>query len=280
MHRYYDPARGRFTSPDPAGADAANLANLGTWNQYAYVNGDPVNYNDPSGLSSVELPPVGPGYNCPTVTINYAAQFGQTIQQMLDSDARRLGLMSFFGQQGSGSSADTKLWAALDWTFLNRWDLSAKDKAWFYGPNQMPTTFAATATTGHSRSQVFTSQGNLQAGFATDLLDILTGPPDSSQCAGLAIAIDTAMGAILAHNRNPIPGLAYIPNPVPGSLAFGSSGAEPSHGGYVTQTPLTRILDRGNVWTFFTDTYTPPPPRIRRSPSPPHPGSGGRRRVP
>ncbi len=50
MHRYYDPARGRFTTPDPSGADAANLADPGTWNMYAYVNGDPINSNDPDGL--------------------------------------------------------------------------------------------------------------------------------------------------------------------------------------------------------------------------------------
>ena len=42
--------------------------------------------------------------------------------------------MSYFEEQGSGSAADEKVWAALDWTFLNRWDLSENDKKWFYGP--------------------------------------------------------------------------------------------------------------------------------------------------
>ncbi|WP_052457225.1 RHS repeat-associated core domain-containing protein [Streptomyces sp. AcH 505] len=41
--RYYDPALGRFTQPDPSGKEA---------NLYAYANGDPVNRADPSGLFS------------------------------------------------------------------------------------------------------------------------------------------------------------------------------------------------------------------------------------
>ena len=46
--RYYNNNFGRFWSPDPA---ASNLDqnNPQTWNMYAYVNGDPVNFNDASG---------------------------------------------------------------------------------------------------------------------------------------------------------------------------------------------------------------------------------------
>ena len=38
--RYYDPAVGRWTQPDP----------LGAGNRYAYISGNPVNAIDPSGL--------------------------------------------------------------------------------------------------------------------------------------------------------------------------------------------------------------------------------------
>ena len=46
--RYYSPAQGRFTSPDPGNA-GANPADPQTWNMYAYVNNNPVNLTDPTG---------------------------------------------------------------------------------------------------------------------------------------------------------------------------------------------------------------------------------------
>jgi RHS repeat-associated protein len=42
-HRYYDPAQGRYLTPDPLGLRAGI-------NSYGYVNGNPLKYIDPSGL--------------------------------------------------------------------------------------------------------------------------------------------------------------------------------------------------------------------------------------
>jgi len=47
--RYYMPRSGRFLTPDPYRASVA-LTNPQTWNRYAYVAGDPVNFVDPWGL--------------------------------------------------------------------------------------------------------------------------------------------------------------------------------------------------------------------------------------
>ncbi|WP_305000340.1 RHS repeat-associated core domain-containing protein [Kitasatospora sp. SolWspMP-SS2h] len=44
--RYYDPALGRFTQPDPSGRET---------NAYAYTAGDPVNHTDPNGLENSPL---------------------------------------------------------------------------------------------------------------------------------------------------------------------------------------------------------------------------------
>ena len=53
-NRYYSPILGRFLTADPL--SSADPGDPGSWNQYTYVNGDPVNFNDPTGLQS-EGPP-------------------------------------------------------------------------------------------------------------------------------------------------------------------------------------------------------------------------------
>ena len=42
--------QGRWTSPDPAGLAAVDPSNPQSWNRYAYVFNDPMNYVDPLGL--------------------------------------------------------------------------------------------------------------------------------------------------------------------------------------------------------------------------------------
>lgn len=46
QQRYYDPAIGRFISPDPVGFVAGNVFNF---NRYAYANDNPVRFIDPTG---------------------------------------------------------------------------------------------------------------------------------------------------------------------------------------------------------------------------------------
>src|SRR5581483_8882092 len=48
--RYYASTSGRFLTPDPYRASAAP-ENPQSWNRYAYVGNDPVNFNDPTGLA-------------------------------------------------------------------------------------------------------------------------------------------------------------------------------------------------------------------------------------
>lgn len=52
-NRYHQPGMGRFLTPDPYMAKAGGAqdpANPGSWNQYAYVQGDPINGTDRPGL--------------------------------------------------------------------------------------------------------------------------------------------------------------------------------------------------------------------------------------
>jgi RHS repeat-associated protein len=262
--RYYGSGTGSFFTADPS-TDNVDYLNPTTWNAYLYENGDPVNSNDPSGLGPVTLPPVVPGTNCSTAFINYAAYLGETVQQFFDSDIGILGMMSYFEQEGSGTSSDQLLWAALDWTFVNQWNMSPADKALFYGPSHIPSSFAATVTTGAARSQVFTYTGQLTPGFTAQLLSILTGSPNSSQCEGLVDAFMVAQGVLNAANGTVYLGEYYIPDVIGTAVVFGSNGHLPQHAPYVTQTPVGTIQDSGNVWIFYGDIYAPPPP-VRKPP--------------
>jgi RHS repeat-associated protein len=53
-NRYHNPGTGRFMTPDPY-AGSVSLRDPGSWNRYAYVYGDPINYLDPSGLCTAML---------------------------------------------------------------------------------------------------------------------------------------------------------------------------------------------------------------------------------
>jgi RHS repeat-associated protein len=53
-NRYYQSGMGRFLTPDPY-ADNWDPANPSSWNMYSYVNGDPINENDPDGLKCSDV---------------------------------------------------------------------------------------------------------------------------------------------------------------------------------------------------------------------------------
>ena len=50
VNRSYSPAQSRFTSVDPIGMSATSIGNPQSMNLYAYVQNNPIDYTDPSGL--------------------------------------------------------------------------------------------------------------------------------------------------------------------------------------------------------------------------------------
>jgi RHS repeat-associated protein len=54
--RFYASTYGRFNTPDPYKA-SGSTRDPGSWNRYAYVGGDPVNFGDPSGLERAQALP-------------------------------------------------------------------------------------------------------------------------------------------------------------------------------------------------------------------------------
>jgi RHS repeat-associated protein len=57
--RYYGSSMGRFLSPDPVGDWAASPDDPQSWNQYAYVEGNPLKMVDPDGTCPVIIAGIG-----------------------------------------------------------------------------------------------------------------------------------------------------------------------------------------------------------------------------
>jgi RHS repeat-associated protein len=55
VNRFYAAGLGRFTQVDPIEMSAANLVNPQSLNLYAYVQNDPVNFTDPTGLNPQQV---------------------------------------------------------------------------------------------------------------------------------------------------------------------------------------------------------------------------------
>jgi RHS repeat-associated protein len=88
VNRYHSSGEGRFLSPDPY-INSAGLGSPGSWNRYAYVEGDPINGYDPQGLETITVPgssitvTAEPGLT-PTVTFPLFGAGAATITQRTD----------------------------------------------------------------------------------------------------------------------------------------------------------------------------------------------------
>jgi hypothetical protein len=267
-HRYYSSSLGRFLTADPT-QDSVDLTNPQSLNAFAYVLGDPVNVNDPSGLDPVNLPPLRSVNQpqCVTALNSWTENnFGESYNSYLNSAVGILGITSFFEDEGSfapnSSAEQTKqlVWTAIDWTFLDRYNLTDDQKMAFYGRNNVPADFIQTIT-GSTGSQDW-SNGQLKDGFLKQLTNILAASPTSNDCYAFAISLDTAVGVVGADIGKPlIPGTSTYSNPFPGALQFASGGVVPGHSRLITEHAL------GTVDGFVF--YVPVPTAAVRRP-PPH----------
>jgi hypothetical protein len=173
---------------------------------------------------------------------------GQSIdwQSYEGTDVAVMAITSFFEYQSTGTKTALSVWAAIDWTFENLYNLSPKAAAMFYGSaNKVPSTLQGVIETA---SQVWAG-GQLK--YAANLSAILNGPEGSGLCDGLLEALETATDVIGGATANP----------VPGALEFASGGAKPRNARGVTLTTVGTY----ESFTFYQPVYlAPPKPKRKR----------------
>jgi RHS repeat-associated protein len=91
VNRHYDPRQGRFNQVDPLGMGASSLADPQGLNLYSYVQNDPVNFVDPSGLQMAAVKQKGGGGGAPTCLIDGAQANCSTASNLVKSGAGVVG---------------------------------------------------------------------------------------------------------------------------------------------------------------------------------------------
>jgi hypothetical protein len=92
MHRRYTSGRGRFDQPDPWDG-SYELSDPQSMNRYSYVQNDPVNFVDPTGLSENLVPDCSSGTKCEVgiVTININEPMHNASLEQFFEDAQNFG---------------------------------------------------------------------------------------------------------------------------------------------------------------------------------------------
>jgi RHS repeat-associated protein len=222
MARYYGSGTGRFWSPDPT-MDSVDYSSPQSWNAYAYVNGDPINFNDPDGLDAE---------TCGGLPIGGTGPFaGQTVAQVMQGTTGNDLLAQIIWHEGgtiyasdlSNTSAYAQDLAAIGTAVLNQWDV-ADGRLTVYndgrkvcplgrcGGQSLAQVVIAMSTYKSASGQLvpaFNSSGQMLGAAETQLQGILatalnaaplvtdtSGLPINQGCEGVLGAITTASGLL------------------------------------------------------------------------------------
>ena len=193
--RYYAVGNGRFMTPDPSGSAASDMENPTSWNMYAYVNGDPVNFSDPEGL------------DCSSTPYYYNGKYQGTVGSIIgaDSDISTLAT-AMYTESGHGSKVDViDEEYAIGAVIMNRWQLVNKNWYLSSSPGGASLSVSGWGTPGDSISSIVKNPSqfaiytrnadgsvSLSASAQRNLDSALNSNWNSSGCEDLAWAIGEA----------------------------------------------------------------------------------------
>jgi len=267
-NRYYSNAYGRFMTDDPSG-DSWDPYNPQSWNTYAYVVGDPVNMNDPSGLQvNIPITDGGDPNSCLNQQLipwigQHGFTVGDNLGNFLNTSTGVLGL-TLFSEDTKGSST---LYADFAQVMINRFQLLLGNGTLYSNLGLPPADDFITVIQGSSN--VWTGS-NLISGFENNLINVLNGSVVGPSSATNASACNQLMTAFNIGNS----AVNYLSNSVTNTLGgsnvsprtywFYTKGADP-----VNHTFWNVTSQNVGAWTFETLVGPRPPRRPRRPARPP-----------
>lgn len=265
--RYYNSGMGRFWSPDPT-MDNVDYSNSTSWNLYTYVNGDPVNSQDPDGLST-----------CADSLFSYNGQVIGTVSQALNltGDVTVLAETEYTEAGHSSGTNSTAEEDMIGEVIMNRWALV--NGYWYLYPSKgrPPLDVSSWGTPGGGLASIVQAPGqfavwqgsSLTASAQNNLNAALNSDFDSRLCDDLAWAIGSAISFVSAPQVE----IYYDPSTNLAPLAFNS-------GNLTVPRYMRRIGSFGDANVFYGapvgdfSANLLPLPRPVRPPKPPRrPGS-------
>jgi RHS repeat-associated protein len=267
--RYYGSGTGRFWSPDPT-TDSVDYPDPTSWNAYAYVNGDPINFNDPTGLQvSIPIDDGGSPDSClnqkliPWMQQNGFAVTGD-LGSLFNTPTGVLGLTLYY-EDTTGSQA---LYTDMAQVMLNRYYIQMSNGKL---AGQLGIASGSFTSVVESSSNVW-SGGSLLSADYNDLINVLNGDVVSRQSAVNAAACSELISALNAS----LAAQSYVGKSVllPGSTVstatywFFLPGSDPvAHQYWLTKTS-------GPIDGFLFETLIGPRAPLPRKKRPRRPAHG------
>ena len=233
VNRYYSSQMGRFLSADPI--EPGEVTSPGSWNYYAYVEGDPANYNDPEGTDVRHLNITFS--TTPTCLETFTRTISIDPNGWFNSDVGTLALHTYFEWRGDNSRPDydANIWNGIANVWRNRWHLTEGQKRLYLSNKFADLTkqygFRGMFAAYTSSENFWVIQNNrvfLKESYVTNsnpktpgVMEILNSSPDSGLCQGFIHAMQ------VARNVYNTPWYDHSQDPTQGALFYASQGNVP-----------------------------------------------------
>jgi RHS repeat-associated protein len=270
--RYYSSIMGRFLTPDPSGASAADPSNPNSWNVYAYTEGDPINFYDPDGLATS---------NCGDSSFEYNGRVIGTVSQALKLTADVTILAETeFTEAGHGSGTNsTAEEDMIGEVVMNRWALVNGYWNLYPASHRPPLNVSIWGSPGGGIASIVQNGqfavwngSSLTSSAQNNLNAALNSTFDSKLCDDLAWAVGSAISFIASPTVN----LYYDKKTGLAPLAFNSANLEiPSYMQKIGSFGDANVFYGAPIGDFSANLIPlPRPPSSPRRPG--RPRRGGR----